>query len=42
MGEILTYKEAAELTDHPKSWRAVGNTLNKNKNLHPPKFSKKI
>jgi len=40
-GKVLTYKKVASLAGHFKSWRAVGNLLNKNKNLYPPKFSKK-
>ncbi len=29
-GEIRTYKEIAEATGRPKTWRAVGNILSKN------------
>ena len=29
-GEVLTYKEIAEKIGNPKSYRAVGNALNKN------------
>lgn len=35
-GETLTYKEVAELAGSPRSWRAVGNILNKNKNPQIP------
>jgi methylated-DNA-[protein]-cysteine S-methyltransferase len=34
-GKIMTYKQVAKLVGQPKAWRAVGNTLNKNLNLHP-------
>ena len=30
-GSVLTYKEVAKLTGHPKAYRAVRNILNKNK-----------
>jgi O6-methylguanine-DNA--protein-cysteine methyltransferase len=40
-GNFLTYKQVAERAGYPKAWRAVGNILNKNRNLYPPKFSKK-
>ncbi len=40
-GKTLSYREVAESTGYPKAWRAVGNALNKNPNLHSPKFSKK-
>lgn len=40
-GKVLTYKKVASLAGHFKAWRAVGNLLNKNKNLYPPKFSNK-
>jgi len=40
-GKVLTYKKVAQLAGFPRAWRAVGNILSKNKNLHPPKFSKK-
>ena len=29
-GQTLTYKEVAQMTGHPKAFRAVGNILNKN------------
>jgi methylated-DNA-[protein]-cysteine S-methyltransferase len=29
-GKVMTYKEVAEAIGRPKSFRAVGNTLNKN------------
>lgn len=29
-GEVLAYKQVAELAGRPKAWRAVGNILNKN------------
>jgi len=32
----LTYKQVAERAGHPKSWRAVGNILNKNRNPKIP------
>ena len=35
-GEIMTYKEIAQKADFPKTWRAVGNVLNKNRNLKIP------
>ena len=31
-GKVLTYKEVAEKIGNPKSYRAVGNALNKNLN----------
>lgn len=31
-GKVLTYKDVAETIGSPKAFRAVGNTLNKNKN----------
>jgi len=40
-GKVSTYKEIAKEAGSPRAWRAVGNVLNKNKNLYPPKFSKK-
>ena len=40
-GKILTYKKVSELAGFPRAWRAVGNVLSKNRDLHPPKFSKK-
>ena len=40
-GKILTYKKVSELAGFPRAWRAVGNVLNKNRDLHPPKFSTK-
>jgi O-6-methylguanine DNA methyltransferase len=35
-GKTLTYKEVAILAGSPKAWRAVGNILNRNKNLKIP------
>jgi O-6-methylguanine DNA methyltransferase len=35
-GKILTYKIMAELAGFPRAWRAVGNVLNKNRNLKIP------
>jgi O-6-methylguanine DNA methyltransferase len=35
-GKILTYKKVAELAGSPRAWRAVGNVLNKNRNLKIP------
>ncbi len=35
-GKTLTYKQVAEAIGHPKSWRAVGNALNKNYNPKIP------
>ena len=35
-GSFLTYKEVAEKAGYPRAWRAVGNILNKNKNLQIP------
>jgi len=35
-GNFLTYKQVAERAGHPKSWRAVGNVLNKNQNPKVP------
>jgi len=35
-GDFLTYKEVAEKAGYPKTWRAVGNVLNKNKNPKIP------
>ena len=35
-GKTLTYKKVAELSGRPRAWRAVGNILNKNKNLKIP------
>jgi methylated-DNA-[protein]-cysteine S-methyltransferase len=32
-GKVRTYKEIAEAIGHPKSFRAVGNALNKNPDL---------
>ena len=40
-GKVLSYKKVAELAGSPRAWRAVGNVLNQNRNLYPPKFSKK-
>ncbi|MFQ6049867.1 MAG: MGMT family protein [Candidatus Paceibacterales bacterium] len=35
-GRTMTYKEVAESAGFPKAWRAVGNILNKNRNLDVP------
>ncbi len=35
-GKVLTYKQVAKLTGHPKAYRAVGNILNKNKDPKIP------
>lgn len=35
-GQVLTYKQVAELAGHPKAYRAVGNILNKNYNPDIP------
>ncbi len=35
-GKVMTYKEVAEKIGHPKSYRAVGNVLNKNTNPDIP------
>jgi len=35
-GKVLTYKKVAELAGRPRAWRAVGNILNKNRNLKIP------
>lgn len=32
-GKVMTYKMVAGLAGSPRSWRAVGNVLNKNSNL---------
>jgi len=32
-GKVLSYKEVAQKAGYPKAWRAVGNVLNKNKDL---------
>ena len=40
-GRVMSYKIIARLAGHPRAWRAVGNVLNKNRDLHPPKFSTK-
>jgi len=32
VGQVLTYKQVAELAGSPKAARAVGNILNKNRN----------
>jgi len=32
-GKFLTYKNVAELAGYPRAWRAVGNVLNKNRDL---------
>ncbi|MEX0877539.1 MAG: MGMT family protein [Candidatus Spechtbacterales bacterium] len=35
-GEVLTYKQVAELAGSPRAYRAVGNILNKNYNPDIP------
>ena len=40
-GKTSTYSVIAQTIGYPRAWRAVGNVLNKNRDLHPPKFSKK-
>lgn len=35
-GRVMTYKEVAVLSGKPKAYRAVGNILNKNRNLKIP------
>ena len=35
-GKTLSYKEIARLSGKPRAWRAVGNILNKNRNLKIP------
>ena len=35
-GKVLSYKMVAEIAGSPRAWRAVGNILNKNKNLKIP------
>lgn len=35
-GKVLTYKEVAVLSGSPKSYRAVGNILKRNRNLDIP------
>lgn len=35
-GKVLTYKEVASLAGHPKTWRTVGNILNKNRDPKIP------
>ncbi len=35
-GEAMTYKEVAELIGHPRSYRAVGNILNTNRDPAVP------
>ncbi len=35
-GNVLTYKQVAQLAKKPKAWRAVGNILNKNYNKNIP------
>ncbi len=35
-GKVMTYKEVAEKIGHPKSYRAVGNVLNKNTDKNIP------
>jgi len=41
-GKVSTYKEVSRIINQPQAFRAVGQALNKNKNLYPPKFSGKI
>ncbi|MCX6764569.1 MAG: MGMT family protein [Candidatus Nealsonbacteria bacterium] len=35
-GKVLNYKKVAELAGFPRAWRAVGNILNKNRELDIP------
>ncbi len=35
-GKVLSYKTVAELAGSPRAWRAVGNILNKNKDIKIP------
>ncbi|PIR01609.1 MAG: cysteine methyltransferase [Candidatus Nealsonbacteria bacterium CG_4_9_14_0_2_um_filter_37_38] len=35
-GKFLTYKNVAELAGYPRTWRAVGNVLNKNRDPKIP------
>lgn len=35
-GKTMTYKEVAEKAGFPRAWRAVGNTLNKNRDTNVP------
>ena len=35
-GRVLTYKKVAQLAGFPKAFRAVGNVLNKNRDLKIP------
>ncbi len=35
-GKVLTYQQVAQKIGNPKSYRAVGNALNKNKNPQVP------
>ena len=35
-GKALRYREVAKLAGSPRAWRAVGNTLNKNKDPKIP------
>lgn len=35
-GEVLTYKQVAQRAGSPNAYRAVGNILNKNRNLKVP------
>lgn len=35
-GNFLTYKKVARLAGRPRAWRAVGNILNKNRDLKIP------
>lgn len=41
-GKVSTYKEISRIINQPRAFRAVGQALNKNRNLYPPKFSEKI
>ena len=35
-GKTLTYREVAKKAGFPRAWRAVGNVLNKNRDLKIP------
>ncbi len=35
-GKVLSYKQVARLAGKPKAWRAVGNILNKNRDVKIP------
>jgi len=35
-GRVLTYKKVAKLAGFSRAWRAVGNVLNKNRDLKIP------